>query len=164
MIIGIDPGVSGAIAFLDDFKVTTFDMPTMALGGKKRQVNAAELSKIIYGQVHQFGLRRDSGRYMGSCDAKAYLEQVSARPGQGVTAMFNFGVSYGIVQGVLAALKIPTVLVSPIMWKRRASLLGKDKDMARTMAQRLFPDTDLSLKKHVGRADAILIAYFMGKD
>jgi len=154
MIIGIDPGVSGAVAFFDDFKVTVFDMPTMALG-KKRQVNAAELSKIIYGQARTFGL----------CDfRKAYLEQVSARPGQGVTAMFNFGVSYGIVQGVLAALKIPTVLVSPGMWKRRAGLLGKDKDMSRTLAQRLFPDADLSLKKHVGRADAILIAYFMGKD
>lgn len=155
MIIGIDCGVVGAIAFLNDNLscLAVFDMPTMTLRGNKRQINAAELSKILMRQI--------GGNLVMT---QTYLEQAAARPGQGVSGVFNFGVSYGIVQGVLAALKISMVLVTPATWKRRASLIGKEKDEARTLAQRLFPGVDLAHKKDVGRADAILIAYFMGKE
>lgn len=147
--IGIDPGLSGAIAVLNDdlFLVAVYDMPVMALSKGKNQVNAAALARIIKGVPRQ---------------AIAYLEQVSAMPGQGVSGMFSFGTSYGIVQGVLAALDIPVILVRPQAWKGRAGLKGKDKDMARTVAQRLYPGAELSRKKDIGRADAILIARFGG--
>lgn len=150
MRIGIDPGLSGAIAFMqDNFDlVAVHDMPTMALSKGKNQVNAAALVKIINTQ--------------SSWSLTAYLEQVSAMPGQGVCSMFSFGTSYGVVQGVLAALNIPVVLVRPQAWKTKAGLKGTDKDMSRTLAQRLYPSAELSRKKDIGRADAILIARFGG--
>jgi crossover junction endodeoxyribonuclease RuvC len=148
MRIGIDPGVSGAIAILDSESVTTFDMPTMT-SGKKQMVNAAELAKLLESYRRQ--------REGGVC---IYLEQVSAMPGQGVSSMFNFGVSFGIVQGITGALQIPMILVTPQSWKKRAGLLKKDKDAARTLAQQLYPAAPLGRKKDIGRADAILIARF----
>lgn len=147
MIIGIDPGNTGAIAFLDDDGlINVEDMPLMA-NGKKKQVNAAELSKIISGmsvmeQPH------------------AYVEKVGAMPGQGVSSMFNFGMGYGVIQGVLAALEIPYTLVTPQRWKKAAGLIGKEKDNARTLAQQLYAEAPLGRKKDIGRADAILIARF----
>jgi crossover junction endodeoxyribonuclease RuvC len=149
MKIGIDPGISGAIALLkDDLElVQIHDMPIMMIRKGKNQVNAAALSVII----------REA-----QLPATAYIEEVHAMPGQGVSSMFSFGTSYGIVQGVLAALNIPVVLVSPQTWKSRAGLRGKDKDMARTLAQRLYPRAELSRKKDIGRADAILIARYGG--
>ena len=147
MKIGIDPGVSGALALLDDNNklIEVVDMPVMPFGKTKRQVNAAELGKILPTKA-----------------VVAYLEQVSAFPGQGVTAMFNFGMSYGVIQGVLGALQIPVVFVTPQAWKKRAGLIGKNKDYARTLAQQLYPKANLSYKKNIGRAEAILIARYGG--
>jgi crossover junction endodeoxyribonuclease RuvC len=151
MRIGIDPGITGAIAFLqDDYMecIGLYDMPVMALGKNKHQVNAAELAKI----VHNGGNNEKP--------ITVYLELVNAMPGQGVSSMFNFGMGYGVVQGVCAALGYPLVLVRPNVWKKIAGLIGKPKESARTLAQQLYPEQDLSLKKHVGRADALLIARF----
>ncbi len=150
--IGIDPGVMGALAMIDIWKQPqqVIDMPTMVLTGKRQQVNASELAKIL-------------DRWRKQTDCIAYLERVSAMPGQGVSGMFNFGTSYGIVQGVLGALQIPMVLVSPVVWKRRAGLTGKPKDAARTLAQQLWPQASLGRKKDIGRADALLIAKFGGE-
>ena len=153
ILIGIDPGVSGAVAILKRGEHFVFDMPVMNLSGKKQQVNASELGKLF----------RENLPYVGAdygVDATAYVEQVHSMPGQGVSAMFNFGTGYGVIQGVLGALQIPMVLVSPAVWKRRAGLTGKPKDASRTLAQQLYPAAPLGLKKHVGRADAILIARF----
>jgi crossover junction endodeoxyribonuclease RuvC len=145
--IGIDPGLSGAVALLDENLnlVSVADIPVMPLRKGKNQVNAAELTTRL--------------RHVPEAST-AYLEAVSAMPGQGVSSMFSFGTSYGIVQGVLAALGIPVVLVTPQAWKKRAGLSGKDKDMARTLAIRLYPTAELSRKKDIGRADAILIGRF----
>jgi crossover junction endodeoxyribonuclease RuvC len=147
--IGIDPGISGALAIVDgDGHLEDLaDMPVMTLIGKRQTVNGAALAKVL--RV-----------WIVDEPATAYLEQVAAMPGQGVSGMFSFGCSYGIVQGVLAALGIPVVFVSPRSWKKRADLIGKEKDMARTIAQRLYPAAELDRKKHVGRADAILIAKY----
>lgn len=145
MIIGIDPGNTGAIAFLEEcgslFKVE--DMPIMA-NGKKNQVNAAELARLL--SIPDITV--------------AVVERVSAMPGQGVSSMFNFGMGYGVIQGVLAANKIPFHLITPQKWKKAALLSGKDKDNARTLAQQLYPDAPLGRKRDIGRADAILIARY----
>lgn len=150
-VIGIDPGLSGALALLnEDSKalVDLLDMPVMAGTGKRQQVNGAALTKL-------FKLWNAEG-YV-KC---AYLEKVSAMPGQGVSSMFSFGMSYGILQGVLCSLGIPIVMVSPQFWKKRAGLLKQEKDRARTLAQQLYPLAELDRKKDLGRADAILIARF----
>lgn len=151
MKIGIDPGNTGAVVFMsmDDEVVAVHDMPLMP-NGKKQQVNAAALSAIVSGS-------------WAENTVMAYVEKVSAMPGQGVSSMFNFGMGYGVIQGVLAANNIPYTLVTPQSWKKRAGLIGKDKDMSRTMAQQMYPKAELHRKKDIGRADAILIARYGDK-
>lgn len=148
MKIGIDPGLTGAIAILSDTDefIAVHDMPVMLLSNKKNQVNSAELAKII------------SNYSSNKCSV--ILEKVSAMPGQGVSSMFSFGQSFGIILGIAGALGIPVNLVTPASWKKRAGLIGKEKDYARTLAQQLYPSASLSRKGDIGRADAILIARF----
>lgn len=145
-VIGIDPGLSGAIALLRDGEYAeVWDMPTMGRGsGNKQQINAAAVGKLL--------------RECPPC--RAYIELVGAMPGQGVSSMFNFGKAAGAAMGALGALQIPVIEVTPQRWKKQFGLTGKEKDMARTMAQQLMPSAPLSLKKHGGRADALLIALY----
>ena len=147
VVIGIDPGNTGAVAFLRGADVDVVDMPLMA-NGKKQQLNPQELSRILVGGI-------ETGE-----DVVAVVERVSAMPGNGAASMFNFGMGFGVIQGVLAAMRIPYKLVTPQKWKKAAGLTGKEKDNARTLAQQLFPDAPLGRKKDIGRADAILIAKF----
>ena len=150
--LGIDPGITGAISIFNDghFRCV-HDMPVMQMG-KTRQINSAALAGIV---IDESKLKSDSPN-----DVVAYLEKVNAMPGQGVTSMFNFGMGYGAIQGVLAAHHIPYKLVTPQKWKKYYNLTGKDKDCARTLAIQQFPKAELNLKKHIGRADAILIGQY----
>jgi crossover junction endodeoxyribonuclease RuvC len=147
---GIDPGASGAIAVLSEegHFVAVFDMPVLEVKvGKaiKRRVNAELLAYEV-------------GLYPS---AVAVLEQVSAMPGQGVSSMFAFGESYGIVKGVLAAFQIPTHLVTPVKWKK-AMELNASKDGSRAKAIQMWPGHASMFKrvKDDGRAEACLIAEF----
>ena len=151
MRIGVDIGLLGAIAVLEDdlSPVSIFDMPIMPMG-KHQQVHGSEVAKILAPKVD----------FEGTMNTTCFIEQVSSMPGQGVVSMFNFGMSYGIVIGVCEALKIPVTFVRPNAWKKHAGLINKPKAAARTLAQLYYPGLDLSLKKHVGRADALLIARF----
>ena len=144
--IGIDPGLTGAIALIRNGEFAeVWDMPTMSRGSRnKQQVNAAEVGKIL--------------RECPPCPA--FIEQVGAMPGQGVSSMFNFGKTAGACEGALGALQIPYSTVTPQKWKKHFGLIGKDKDMARTVAQQLMPSAPLARKKDCGRADAILIALY----
>lgn len=151
IIVGIDPGVSGAISILREGKVSMIcDMPIMIDGTKsKRQINAAELANIL--------IKENIGE-----DDKIILESVSAMPGQGVTGMFSFGQSFGVIKGVCAALKLPVILVRPVKWKKHFNLLNSEKDASRTKAIEIFPyfSSNLAKKKDSNKADAILIASF----
>ena len=153
MIIGIDPGLSGAVALLDgDECVDLWDMPiSEKTHGKGKEVNAFLLADIIHDAVQK-----------ADGDLTAIIEQVSAMPGQGVSSMFAFGAAYGTVRGVLGAMGIPTTQVTPQRWKRAEGLTGRDKDASRTKAISEFPEVRhmLHRKKDVGRADAILIARY----
>ena len=144
--LGIDPGLSGAIALLRNGEYAeVWDMPTMGRGsGNKQQINAAEVARLL--------------RECPPCTA--YIELVGAMPGQGVSSMFNFGKAAGAVYGALAALGFPVVEVTPQRWKREFGLIGKEKDLARTVAQQLMPLAPLSRKKDCGRADALLLALY----
>lgn len=154
MIIGIDPGITGAIYFNAHEERSVVDMPIMAkTSGKGNQINPYELTSLLVA-----AMATDPTYDNGTC----YLESVSAMPGQGVSSVFSFGKSAGIIEGVLAALNIPLVMVTPQRWKKQAKLIGKDKDAARTLAIQLYPELSdrLARKKDIGRADAILIAEF----
>ena len=152
IIIGMDPGVSGAICILTDGKITEiYEMPTMIDGKKnKKQVNGAEVTNIINKEL------------VNEKDINVVIEHVSAMPGQGVTSMFNFGQSFGVLKGICAALKLPVHFIRPVKWKKYFNLINTEKDASRTKVIEVFPyiSSKISKKKDVHKADAILIARF----
>ena len=152
IIIGIDPGVSGAICILTDGKITEiYEMPTMIDGKKnKKQVNGAEVTNIINKEL------------VNEKDINVVIEHVSAMPGQGVTSMFNFGQSFGVLKGICAALKLPVHFIRPVKWKKHFNLINTEKDASRTKVIERFPyiSSKISKKKDANKADAILIARF----
>ena len=151
-IIGIDPGLRGGIAILDDLKIfDIFDMPIMPEGKKnKNQLNSAQLVNIINKHV----LRKEN--------TFVIVEQVSAMPGQGVTSMFNFGQTFGSIKGICAALGLPIFYVRPAKWKKHFELINSSKDASRTKVIEMYPSISsrLTKKKDVNKADAILIARY----
>ncbi len=151
-IIGIDPGLSGAIAVLENNKVLNmFDMPVMSEGKKnKRQLNSAQLVKLIKDNISK------------NEDISVIVEQVNAMPGQGVTSMFNFGQTFGAIKGVCAALGLPIYFVRPSKWKKHFELINSSKDSSRTKAIEMYPSLsdNLAKKKDVNKSDAILIARY----
>ena len=154
LIIGIDPGISGSICFFQDGKIIdVVEMPTMAEGKKnKKQVNGSQIFNEI-----SFRIKKLDKNYI-----KVVIEQVSAMPGQGVTSMFNFGQSFGILKGVCSAMQLPMYFVRPAKWKKYFNLINSEKDASRTRAIEIFPyfSSQLSRKKDSNKADAILIASF----
>jgi len=153
-IIGIDPGISGAICFFDDGTILdVVEMPTMIEGKKnKRQVNGAQIYNEIVKRI----------KSSKNQDVRVVVEQVSAMPGQGVTSMFNFGQSFGIIKGICSAMQLPIYFVRPAKWKKYFNLINSEKDASRTRAIEIFPyfSSQLSKKKDSNKADAILIASF----
>ena len=151
-IIGIDPGLSGAIAVLEDKKVLgIYEMPVMAEGKKnKRQLNSAQLVDIIKNNIIE------------SEEIAVVVEQVNAMPGQGVTSMFNFGQTFGAIKGVCAALELPIFFVRPSKWKKYFDLINSSKDSSRTKVIEMYPSlsSQLTKKKDVNKSDAILIARY----
>ena len=154
IIIGIDPGLSGSICFLEDGKIIdVIEMPTMADGKKnKRQVNGSQIYNEISKRVNKDQIN----------EVRVVIEQVSAMPGQGVTSMFNFGQSFGILKGICSAMQLPMYFVRPAKWKKYFNLINSEKDASRTRAIEIFPyfSSQLSKKKDSNKADAILIATF----
>ena len=154
LIIGIDPGLSGSICFFGDGKIIDIiEMPTMAEGKKnKRQVDGAQIYNEICNRVNKFDKQ----------NVRVIIEQVSAMPGQGVTSMFNFGQSFGILKGICSAMQLPVYFIRPAKWKKYFGLINSEKDASRTRAIEMFPSfsSQLSKKKDSNKADAILIASF----
>jgi crossover junction endodeoxyribonuclease RuvC len=154
LIIGIDPGISGSMCFFEDGKILdVVEMPTMTEGKKnKRQVNGSQVYNEISKRIKQVDKK----------DIKVIIEQVSAMPGQGVTSMFNFGQSYGILKGMCSAMQLPMYFIRPAKWKKYFSLINSEKDASRTKAIEIFPyfSSNLSKKKDSNKADAILIASY----
>ena len=154
LIIGIDPGISGSICFLNDGKILdVIEMPTMAEGKKnKRQVNGSQIYNEIFKRASKSSKQ----------EIRVVIEQVSAMPGQGVTSMFNFGQSFGILKGICSGMQLPMYFVRPAKWKKYFGLINSEKDASRTRAIEMFPyfSSELSKKKDSNKADAILIASF----
>ena len=152
IIFGFDPGISGAISVLENKKIIEiFDMPTMIDGKKnKRQVNGAQVANIIKKKLNQ------------NNEVIVVVEHVNAMPGQGVTSMFNFGQSFGVIKGICSALSIPIYFVRPAKWKKYFNLIKTNKDASRTKVIEIYPEisSQISRKKDSNRADAILIARY----
>ena len=153
LIIGIDPGISGSICFFKDGRILeVIEMPVMTEGKKnKKQVNGAQIYNEFLKRINK---KED--------EIRVVIEQVSAMPGQGVTSMFNFGQSFGILKGICSAMQLPMFFVRPAKWKKYFNLINSQKDASRTRAIEIFPyfSTQLSKKKDSNKADAILIASF----
>ena len=154
LIIGIDPGISGSICFFEDGIIKdVLEMPTMTEGKKnKKQVNGSQIFNEISFRIKKYEKK----------DVKVVIEQVSAMPGQGVTSMFNFGQSFGILKGICSAMQLPIYFVRPAKWKKYFNLINSEKDASRTRAIEIFPyfSSNLSKKKDSNKADAILIASY----
>ena len=154
LIIGIDPGISGSICFLDNGKILdVIEMPIMTDGKKnKKQVNGSQVYNEISKRLKQFEKNQ----------IRVVIEHVTAMPGQGVTSMFNFGQSFGILKGICTAMQLPMYFVRRAKWKKYFNLLNSEKDASRTRAIEIFPyfSSQLSRKKDSNKADAILIASF----
>ena len=154
LVIGIDPGISGSICFLDNGKILdVIEMPIMTDGKKnKKQVNGSQVYNEITKRIKQFEKNQ----------IRVVIEHVSAMPGQGVTSMFNFGQSFGILKGICTAMQLPMYFVRPAKWKKYFNLINSQKDASRTKAIQIFPyiSTRLSKKKDANKADAILLASF----
>ena len=152
IIFGIDPGVSGAISVLENKKVIEiFEMPTMIDGKKnKKQVNGAQVANIIKERLNE------------NKEAIIVVEHVNAMPGQGVTSMFNFGQSFGVIKGISSALGLPIYFVRPTKWKKYFNLIKTNKDASRTKVIEIYPEisSKISRKKDSNKADAILIARY----
>tara|TARA_B100001750_G_C15342510_1_gene512988 strand:+ start:371 stop:865 length:495 start_codon:yes stop_codon:yes gene_type:complete len=154
LIIGIDPGITGAICFFEDGEVKDIiEMPNMADGKKnKRQINGSQIFNEISIRIKDIHKK----------EVLVVMEQVSAMPGQGVTSMFNFGQSFGVIKGICSAMQLSMHFVRPAKWKKYYGLIKSEKDASRTKAIEIFPyiSSKLSKKKDSNKADAILIASF----
>ena len=154
LIIGIDPGITGSICFFEDGKILdVIEMPTMTEGKKnKKQVNGSQIYNEIFKRINETDKK----------EIKVIIEQVSAMPGQGVTSMFNFGQSYGILKGICSAMQLSMYFIRPAKWKKYFNLINSEKDASRTKAIEIFPyfSNNLSKKKDSNKADAILIASY----
>tara|TARA_B100000686_G_scaffold332194_1_gene396674 strand:- start:962 stop:1456 length:495 start_codon:yes stop_codon:yes gene_type:complete len=154
LIIGIDPGISGAICFFENGEIKDIiDMPLMAEGKKnKRQINGSQLYNEIIERIKNVSKK----------DIFVVVEQVSAMPGQGVTSMFNFGQSFGVIKGICSAMQLPIYFVRPAKWKKYFNLLKTEKDASRSKVIEIFPyiSAKLSRKKDSNKADAILLASY----
>ena len=118
----------------------------------KKQVNGSQIFNEISDRIKKLDKK----------DIKVIIEQVSAMPGQGVTSMFNFGQSFGILKGICSAMQLPMYFVRPAKWKKYFNLINSEKDASRTRAIEIFPyfSSHLSKKKDSNKAAAILIASF----
>ncbi len=152
IIIGIDPGITGAISVLENKKIIdVYDTPTMIDGKKnKKQVNGSQVTNIIKERINN------------DKEVVVVVEQVNAMPGQGVTSMFNFGQSFGVIKGICSALSLPIYFVRPNKWKKHFNLINTNKDASRTKVIQIYPEISnkLSRKKDSNKADAILIARY----
>lgn len=150
--IGIDPGLTGAVAIISEDGVTVEDTPITLVGsGKKTK--------------HDYlprGMAMILGVYAGRGDVIAALESVHSMPDQGISSAFSFGRGFGMWEGMLASFRIPYEKITPQRWKATMmDGMGKEKDASRVRAQQLFPKAELNLKKHHGRADSLLLAAYI---
>jgi hypothetical protein len=150
VIIGVDPGLSGAVAVLAHAGafVGVYDTPVLTL----RTSRGSRSEYDVPGMVALLAPYAGAGLHV-------VIEESQPMPGQGVRSRFTTGFGFGLWVGLLAALQMPYTPVRPVVWKKTLGL-GKDKEQARLRAQQLFPGADLRRKKDHGRSEALLLAHY----
>lgn len=159
IVIGIDPGIKGGIAFYRpyDKRLKVFDMPVMQRADGREQVNASQLTNMVSRFVKQ---KASSIAIVERVHAMTYIDRMGNRRGQGAKSSFNFGMSAGVVYGVLAAHWIRIIEVEPAVWKVLLSL-SADKNLSMQKARDLFPRyASEFVGRKDGRAEAALLAWF----
>jgi crossover junction endodeoxyribonuclease RuvC len=153
VIIGIDPGITGAIAILENDETTIYDVPVLKTYRGTKKVNDYDILSMSV----------RLGAYRRHYDVEVCIEQVGAMPGNGSVSMFNFGRGVGIWEGICGAYGWTPVFVRPQVWKKAYGLIGLDKDASRqyALAHHSFLANYFSRKKDHGRADALLIAQWL---
>lgn len=143
IVIGIDPGLSGALGILTDAGefVAVHDLPV---------IRDHNLAWIDGGLLRSMILEHSGPK-------RVVIERVSAMPKQGVSSSFQFGVGFGSILGVVQSLGLPIEFVRPAIWKR-AMGLSSDKHASLHKARLAFPQAELTLAKHDGRAESLLVA------
>lgn len=147
VVIGVDPGITGAIAcFVDGQLLDVIDMPA---------ADGCVVAALLRSELAEFAAAGFDDR------PTVIVEKVHAMPGNGSVSMFKFGRSLGVIEGVVGGLGWPLTWVTPQAWKKTAGLINKDKDAARLLAIETWPEhvATFKRKKDVGRADAALIAW-----
>jgi len=153
-IVGIDPGLTGALAFYVNGEVKAFDMPTVEIQRGKKNKRDLDVQALV-ALIQQYRAYNPKIR--------AVIEKAQAMPKQGTSSMFAYGQAYGTVLGILAAMQIPVTKIHPTVWKRKMGV-NAGKDGCRQRASEIFPQfaDNWPLKKHHGRAEAALIAAYGG--
>jgi crossover junction endodeoxyribonuclease RuvC len=166
VIIGIDPGLEGAVValYLDGgARVRMADTPNVrtsdARGRERRVYDEAEMARVLRGMACSI----EGGDLP---EVHAFIEQVHAMPKQGVASSFTFGMGYGIWLGILAALRIPHTRVTPQRWVKAVAADAPKTDQAMVaLAGRLYPGVSEDLRTPrgrllLGRSDALLLAHY----
>jgi crossover junction endodeoxyribonuclease RuvC len=144
-IIGIDPGLHGAVCFMDGFSgIVVRDLPIVG-DGKLRWIDGA----VLFSWLMEYAAQ----------PARVVVERVHSMPAQGVASSFQFGVGFGSILSIVQARQCPLEFVTPSTWKKALGL-SQEKKASLHKARLLYPDADLTLEKHEGRAEAILIAHW----
>lgn len=153
LVLGIDPGISGAIAVIDacdERVIELINMPTEKAKTGRSQVDANALSAFVGAVIQR----------CAPCRAIVVVENVWPMPRDGSKQAFNLGDAKGVIRGVLSGHLVRSEFVAPITWKKHFHMLGTEKDYSRTLAKRRFPSVDLKFKKDHNKADALLLAAF----
>jgi crossover junction endodeoxyribonuclease RuvC len=161
--IGIDPGASGALGMISPEGARAKDMPIIVTEkSTKTKKGNKSFNRSIDKQSLLALLRPLAGGRYGDSKVHIFCELVGVMPGEGSVGAFNFGKGVGTIEGIIAALEIPVTYVRPMAWKKVmiAGKGGRDKNVSRERCQELFPEVDCKLKKHDGRAEAVLLAEF----
>jgi crossover junction endodeoxyribonuclease RuvC len=162
--MGVDPGLSGAVAVIRDGVelIALIDMPVVQSGGGGSKVQKMVDGHSLYKSLAELPIYAEYVDGLGPFDAIVYalVERTTAMPGQGVSSMYSMGHSRGVAEGVLGALKVETFLVPAAVWKRHMGYTA-DKEPIRAEMRRVFPGAELHLKKHADRAEALAMALYL---
>lgn len=160
LMIGVDPGLSGAIAFLrtTDRKLHVYDMPTYTKLNSRKEIEIGTLVALIKPFIHSYSR---PVAIIEDVSAMTYVDRFGQKRGQGAAASFAFGKSFGIILAVLETLGVNYMTVKPAVWKAQMNL-SSDKELSRKLALKIYPrnEKDFALKKHDGRAEAALLCEF----
>lgn len=162
-VVGVDPGFKGGLGLIDSVtrEVVVIDMPVRVMSSKRVRVKKGKKKGTMRQKDRRIVCGKGVADWIEEVQPNiAVVELVGSRPGEGVSSVFAFGSTWGAVIAAIEAMNVQVVFVTPASWKRGVGLIGKDKSASLTLARKRYKKVahHLSLRKHEGRAEALLIA------